>query len=164
MRAAFGETPAPDDPDWSALESGAIERIVARCAGACDALCVERRGPTQAVDATQIPRSAAYFDVRISAPIALTIGVGIARELSETPPARMLGPEMLADVPLDVRVVLGRGILSTSSLLDLRPGSVVPLHTKVAGTSELNLAGQRIALGTCGVLHRRSAFEVRYLA
>lgn len=162
VRAAFGEAPAPDEAAWTALESGAIERIVARCAGACDALCAERRGPTRAVDRAQIPPSVAYFDVRVSAPIVLTIGVGIARELSETPPARMVTSEMLGDVPLDVRIVLGRGILSTPGLLNLRPGSVVPLQTQIAGTSELNLAGQRIASGTCGVLHRRSAFEVRY--
>jgi flagellar motor switch/type III secretory pathway protein FliN len=163
VQAAFGEAPAPDEAAWSALESGAIERIVARCAGACDALCAERRGPTRAVGVTQIARPVAYFDVRISAPIVLTIGVGIVRELSETPPARMLSPEILSDVPLEVRIVLGRGTLSAPGFLDLRPGSVVPLHTKVAGEGELNLAGQRIATGTCGVCARRSAFQIRYL-
>ena len=161
VQAAFGEEPVADGAAWSALESGAIERIVTRCASACDALGAERRGPTSAVEAAQLPRPAAYFDVRIAAPIAFTIGVGILRELSETPPARMLSLDALADVPIDIHVLLGHGRITVPSLLALQPGTVVHLRTKVAGEGELNLAGQRIALGTCGVRHSRSAFEVR---
>jgi flagellar motor switch/type III secretory pathway protein FliN len=159
--AAFGEEAAPEDGSWSALEAGAIERIVARCAVACEALCVERRGPAGAVDAARAPRPAAYFDVRVAAPIALTIGIGIVRDLPQTPPSAMLPPAVLADVAVDVRVILGRGTLAAPSLLGLRIGSVVPLGTKVDGEGELNLAGQRIALGTCGLRNGRPAFEVR---
>jgi hypothetical protein len=162
VRAAFGEDVPPEDGSWSTLEAGAIERIVARCAHACDALCVERRGPTSVVDAGRIPRSVAYFDVRIAEPLALTIGVGILRELSEAPPARVLSPGTLAEVGIDVRVILGRGTITAPGLLGLQVGTVVPLGTKVASEGELNLAGQRIAFGTCGVRNSHSAFEVRY--
>jgi flagellar motor switch/type III secretory pathway protein FliN len=161
VAAAFGEDTTSEDGAWSALEAGAIERIVARCANACDALCVERRGPTSAVDAARVPRSVAYFDVRVSAPVALTLGVGILRELPETPPSATLTPAALGSVAVDVRVVVGRGTMPVPRLLELQPGSVVPLNTKVEEEGELNLAGQRIALGSCGARNGRAAFEVR---
>ena len=161
VQAAFGEDTAAGDGAWSALEAGAIERIVARCANACDALCVERRGPTSAVDAARVPRSVAYFDVRVAAPVALTIGVGILRELPETPPPATLTPAALGGLAVDVRVILGYGTLPAPRLLELRAGSVVPLSTQVDGEGELNLAGLRVALGTCGVRNGHSAFEVR---
>ncbi len=159
--AAFGEDGTAEDGAWSALEAGAIERIVARCANACEALCVERHGPTTAVDVALTPRSVAYFDVRVAAPVALTIGVGILRELPETPPPATLKPAVLGGVRVDLRVVLGRGRLPAPRLLDLRIGSVVELDTKVDGEGELNLAGQRIAFGTSGVRNGHAAFEVR---
>jgi flagellar motor switch/type III secretory pathway protein FliN len=161
LQAAFGEDTAAEDGSWSALEAGAIERIVARCANACDALCVERRGPTSAVDAGRVPRSVAYFDVRVATPVALTIGVGIVRELPQTPPPSTLAPAALGAVGVGVRVILGQGSLPVPGLLELRVGSLVPLSTKVDGQGELKLAGQRIALGTCGVRNGHAAFEVR---
>ncbi|HEV8023009.1 MAG TPA: FliM/FliN family flagellar motor C-terminal domain-containing protein [Candidatus Lustribacter sp.] len=160
VAAAFGEDPATAGP-WSALEAGAVERIVARCAIACEALCVERRGPTAAVEAGRIPPSVAYFDVRVAAPVTLTLGVGILRELPTTPPPATLGTTALDGVALEVRAVLGRGPLPVPSLLGLRVGSVVPLGTKVEGEGELNVAGQRIAFGTGGLRNGRTAFEVR---
>jgi len=164
LQAAFGEDPGTGAGAWSALETGALERIVARCAVACDALCVERRGAPSLVEAARLPRPAAYFDVRIAEPLALTIGVGILRELPEAPPALTLAPAALAGLRAEVRVVLGTGALPAAQLLDLRQGSVVPLRTKVAGAGELNLAGQRIAFGTCGVRNGHAAFEVGSIA
>jgi flagellar motor switch/type III secretory pathway protein FliN len=164
VQAAFGEEAPADDGAWSALEAGAIERIVARCATACDALCVERRGPTVLMDAAEVPPSVAYFDVRVAAPVVLTIGVGIVRELPAASPSGYLRPEALAEAEIEVRAVIGRGTLTPPRLLDLQPGSVVLLGTKVAGEGELNVAGQRIAFGTCGVRSGRFAFEVRSVA
>jgi len=161
VAAAFGEEGGAEDGSWSALEAGAIERIVARCANACEALCVERRGPTSTVDAARLPRSVAYFDVRVTAPVAVTLGVGILRDLPEAPPAATLTPATLGGIAVDVRVVLGRGALPVPRLLELRLGSVVPLSTKVEGEGELNVAGQRIGFGICGQRHGRAAFEVR---
>jgi flagellar motor switch/type III secretory pathway protein FliN len=161
VAAAFGEEPAAAEGAWSTLEAGAIERIIVRCANACEALCVERRGPTSPVDAARIPRSVAYFDVRVTAPVVLTLGVGIVRELPETPPLTTLGTAALGEVPLEVRAVLGRAALPVPRLLELRVGSVVTLGTKVEGEGELNVAGKRIAFGTCGLRQGHTAFEVR---
>jgi flagellar motor switch/type III secretory pathway protein FliN len=161
VAAAFGEESGSDRGSWSALEAGAVERIVARCANACEALCVERRGPTTMVAATAVPRSVAYFDVRIASPVELTVGVGIVRELPETPPPATLSRSALGAIPVQVRAVLGRGSIPLPRLLELRPGMLVPLGTKVEGEGELNVAGQRIGLGTCGLRDGRAAFEVR---
>jgi flagellar motor switch/type III secretory pathway protein FliN len=160
VQAAFGEAPAPHDEGWSALEAGAIERIVARCAGACDVLCAERRGPTRAVDPAGLPPCVAFFDVRVGAPIALTLGVGIARELPEPAPARTLPAAALDPLALDVQVVLGHATLAAPRLLALRVGDTVPLVTKVAGGGELNVAGQRIATGSGGVVAGHAAFAI----
>lgn len=160
LQAAFGEAPAPHDDGWSALESGAIERIVARCAGACDVLCAERRGPTRAIDPASLAPCVAFFDVRVGAPIVLTLGVGIARDVPEPAPGPTLAPAVLGPVTLDVRVVLGHGALAPPRLLALRIGDTVRLGTKVAGNGELNVAGQRIAIGTGGVVAGHAAFAV----
>jgi flagellar motor switch/type III secretory pathway protein FliN len=161
VAAAFGEEPGTTESAWSTLEAGAIERIIVRCANACEALCVERRGPTSPVDAARIPRSVAYFDVRVTAPVTLTVGVGIVRDLPETPPLATLGTAALGEVAVEVRAILGRAILPVPRLLELRAGSVVVLGTAVDDAGELNVAGQRIAVGTCGLRRGRTAFEVR---
>jgi len=161
IAAAFREEPAPHDASWSALEAGAVERIIARCAPACEAVCGERRGPVRAVDPARLAPCVDVFDVRITAPIRLTIGVGLLRALPDVPPVRTLSGVALNRVSLEARVVLGRGVIDASRLLDLRVGDVVRLRTKVAGEGELNVAGQRIAVGTCGVRMGRVAFDVR---
>ncbi len=161
IAAAFREEPAPHDASWSALEAGALERIIARCAPACEAIAGARRGPLRAVDPARLAPCADAFDVRVTAPVRLTIGVGLLRALPDVPPARTLARAALGSVPLEARVVLGRGVLAASRLLDLRVGDVVRLHTKVAGEGELNVAGQRIAVGTCGVRNGLAAFDVR---
>lgn len=164
LRAAFGEEPGSDAAAWSALEAGAIERIVARCATGSDALCSERRGETRAVDPDDLPPCAAYFDLRITAPIVLTIGVGVVRELSATPPARTLAPAVLERVALPVRVVLARVVLPAPQLLALGVGDLIPLECQVGDRSELNVAGQTLAAGRCGVVQGRAAFELRALS
>lgn len=161
VRAAFGEEHVVHDATWSALESGAIERIIARCAGGVDCLCAERRGLTRAAEPAQIPACVAFFDVRVAAPVAVTIGVGIVRELPMPVPAGSLGAPMIGRIEADLRVVVGRAAIPASRMLALRVGDVIGFATKVDGDGELNLAGQRIALGSCGAVNGRAAFEVR---
>jgi flagellar motor switch/type III secretory pathway protein FliN len=160
--AAFGEETSHRGAP-SALEHSAVERIVARCANACDVLCAERRGPTRAIDAAQLPRCVAFFDVRVTAPVRFTLGVGLLRELPEPEPAPLLSPAAFRAVPLTVRVILGSGQISARRLLELRPGDLVPLGTKVVDEGELNVAGQRVAGGMCGAIRGRAAFVVRSL-
>jgi flagellar motor switch/type III secretory pathway protein FliN len=164
LHAAFGEEATGADGPLSALEAGAIERIVARCAIAVEAICVERRGPTASIDAARLATPVAYFDVRITAPVAFTIGVGMLQEPPAPPPAPLLPAAVLGGLAVEVHAVLGHAVLPVPRLLELAVGTVVPLRTKVAGEGELNLAGQRIAFGTCGVRNGHAAFEVRSIA
>jgi hypothetical protein len=158
--AAFGEEGSPHG-QWSALEHQAVERIVGRCAPAADVLCVERQGPARAVDPARLPACAAYFDVRVSEPIRLILGVGLLRALPPTPPAATLAPAVVGDLALKVRAILGSGCVPAARLLDLRIGDVVMLGTKVADTGELKVGAQRIAGGVCGTRRGWAAFAVR---
>lgn len=160
LDAAFGEASSHRGAP-SALETQAVERIAARCANACEALCAERRGPTRAADAARLPPCVAFFDVRVTAPVIFTLGVGVLRELPDAEPAATLTPAALGAVGLEARVVLGTGRISARRLLDLRPGDLVALGTKVVDAGELNVAGQRVAGGICGVVRGRAAFAVR---
>ena len=161
IAAAFREEPAAYDATWTALEAGAVERIITRAAPACDLLCGERCGPVRTIDPALLAPCVDFFDVRLSAPVQLTIGVGILRELAAMPVSAPIPGVSLAAIPLELRVILGYGTIPASRLLDLRAGDVVRLDTKVAGEGELNLAGHSIAFGTCGVVDGRAAFDVR---
>jgi flagellar motor switch/type III secretory pathway protein FliN len=114
----------------------------------------------RAVDPALLAPCADFFDVRVAAPARLTIGIGSTRQVVPPAPIRTLAPPTLGAIPLEARVVLGRGVVLASRLLDLRVGEIVPLHTKVAGEAELNVAGHGIALGSCGVFQGRAAFDV----
>ncbi len=161
VQAAFGERAHHHARDWTPLELGAAERIVARCANALEPLLAERRGPTRSADPAALPPCAALFDVRIGAPAAVTIGIGITRELAPPPSLGSLGANGIARIPLDVRAILGSGRITAPRLLELRVGDLVMLETQVDGDGELKVGNQRVARGTCGVIDGRRAFHVR---
>lgn len=159
VRRAFGE--GGDEPGpCSALELRALERIAARCAPTFDALCAERTGSARAVALDAAPRCVAYFDLRLGAPVAATLGVGIARRLPDPGPSRRLAAEALRAVPIAVRAVVARGTLAAARAAALRPGDVVALDTPLDGASELRAGGELVARGRCGALGARLAFRV----
>lgn len=164
VHAAFGEPPAAvraSGPGaWSALERSALARIAARCATACDALCADRRGATRAVEPATLPGCAAFFDVRVSAPLAFTIGVGVLRPLPPPEPGTRIAPATLGEVELELRAVLGRAYCDARSIAAWRPGTLVRLATGTRTGSELCAGTRRIARGTCGIVGRCTAFAV----
>jgi hypothetical protein len=161
---AFGERSphGPDLPDsaCSVLEAHALERIAARCAAAFDPLCSERRGVSQPVAASDVPVCVAYFDVRVHAPVELTLGIGIVRDLPDPGPAGSLPAGVLDAVALDLRAVFAEGTIDTAAFVRIRPGDIVKLNTKVGAPAFLNVAGHRVAIGAAGVIASRSAFCV----
>jgi flagellar motor switch/type III secretory pathway protein FliN len=161
VQAAFGEDAPRTVHAWTPLELRAAERIAARCAGALEPLCAERRGPTRAVDPAALAPCAALFDVRVGAPFAVTIGIGITHAPPAPPSPVVLGMSGLARVSLDVRAVFGRGSIAAPRLLELRAGDVVVLDTKVDGEGELKVGNQRVARGICGVVNGLRVFHVR---
>lgn len=164
---AFGEAeaaaPALDEP-CSALELQAIERIAARCAPALGPLCAQRAEGTQRVVAGQVPACAAYFDLRVRAPVELTLGVGIVRALPEPSPAGVLSPAALEEVGLEVRAVFAEGMIDAADFVTIRPGDVVKLDTKVGALASLNVGSRRLAKGVAGAVSSRTAFLCRDLA
>jgi hypothetical protein len=158
---AFGEGDALSDAACSALELHALERIAARCAASFDPLCAERRGGARTVRAHEIPACVAYFDVRVGAPIPLTLGIGIVRDLPDPGPSGALSSNALDAVPLEARAVFAEGLLDAAAFVRLRPGDVVRLDTKVGAAASLNIAGLRLASGVVGVAAGRTAFQVK---
>ena len=157
---AFGEGDALPEGACTALELHALERIAARCAVAFDPLCAERLGASRAVASRDVPLCAAYFDVRVHAPVPLTLGIGIVRDLPDPGPSGTLSPGALDGVPVRARVVLGTGVIASAALGALRPGDVVPLDAALDAQASLTLAGRVLARGTCGVTGARGAFLI----
>ena len=148
----------------SALELHALERIAARCAAAFEPLCAERRGGPRAIGAAEAPACATYFDLRVHQPITLTMGIGIVRELPAAVPPGTLAPASLEAVTVEARAVFAEGTIDAAAFVQLRPGTVVKLDTKVGSPASLNLDGNRLAVGTPGAVASRAAFLVRDLA
>ena len=161
---AFGEGEDLPDGACSALELHALERIAARCAATFDPLCAERRGASRAVRAHEVPVCVAYFDVRVHAPVALTLGIGIVRDLPDPGPSGALPRSALDPLALEVRAVFAEGILDAATFVNLRPGDVVRLDTQVGAPASLNIAGRRLASGVAGVIANRTAFLVNDVA
>jgi len=153
---AFGEGSALPPGACSALELYALERIAERCAQAFEPLCAQRTAPARAVNARDVPSCVAYFDLRVRAPFALTLGIGVARDLPDPGRAGSGGPPSLDDVPLRARAVLGRAAISAAMLARLRAGDVVPLR----GESTLEIGARIIARGRCGVSDGQAAFAI----
>jgi hypothetical protein len=161
---AFGEGEPLGPSVLSTLELHAIERIAARCSSAFDPLYAERSGASHPVGAGTVPLCVAYFDVRIHAPIAIEIGIGIARELPDTGPAGRFPPALLAQVPVEVCAEFATGTMDIATLLGLEPGDVVALETQVGAPATLKIAGRRLASGVGGVRAGRYSFEVQTVA
>lgn len=161
---AFGESDALPDGACSALEVHALERIAARCAAAFDPLCRGRGEGPRSVRTHDVPACTAYFDLRVHAPLPLTLGIAIVRDLPDPGPAALLAPRTLEALTVDVRAVFAEGILDAAGFVELRPGSVVRLETKVGALASLNLGAGRLATGVAGVVASHSAFLVHDVA
>ncbi|HYW53905.1 MAG TPA: FliM/FliN family flagellar motor C-terminal domain-containing protein [Dongiaceae bacterium] len=163
---AFGESRGePELPEQacSALELHALERIAARCASAFGALCAECES-ARAVRPHEVPACTAYFDLRVHAPLPLTLGIGIVRELPEPSPAGALSPSALGSVTVEARAVFAEGTLDAARFVKIQPGEVVKLDTKVGAPASLNIGHRRLATGVPGVVASRTAFLVHDVA
>ena len=161
VRRAFGEAGASDGAPISALETHALERIAARCAHAFDVLCAERRGPAQPLSFADVPPCACYFDVRVTAPLPITLGIGIVRDLPSPGAGPRLNPRCLDEVGIPVRAQFASGWVAAGQLASLSVGDVVRLNTKVGAPAALKVGETTIATGDCGLADAQAAFLVR---
>ena len=161
---AFGEADAggavPAEAGWSALERCALERIATRCAAAFDPLCTQREAAARPVEPGEVSSCAAYFDIRLRAPVALTLGVAVVRDVPDPPPAPAFASAVLEAIGVEVRAVLGEARIAAWALAELAPGAMVRLDTKVGDPISLNVAGNHVAFGIPGVVALRNAIRV----
>lgn len=161
---AFGEGDDLPGGACSALETHALERIASRCAAALEPLCRGRAEGPRRVRESEVPACTDFFDVRVRAPVALTLGIGVVRELPDPEPAALLARRSLEECTMDLRAVFAEGILDAAGFVELRPGSVVRLETKVGAPASLNLGTGRLATGAAGVVGSHTAFLVHDVA
>ncbi len=156
---AFGEDDGRATTPQSALERHAYDRIASALAGALDPLCGERRGPPQRAHPADA-RWTSYFDVRIRTPIAIRIGVAVAREtpVPQAPVARPLAA--VADVPVVVVARTALAPMTLAAVARLRVGDVVRCDTKAGFSAVLNIDDRCAAHGTCGVANGRLAVRI----
>ncbi len=160
VQRAFGETVILESPALSALELHALERIAGRCAATFDPLYAERRSGSQRIAGPALPACVAFFDVRVSAPVAIDIGVGVVRDLPDSGPARPFPPALLARVPLDVHVEFATGTIDARTFLSLKPGDIVRLDTQVGAAAGLKIADTYMASGCGGISGGHYSFEL----
>jgi flagellar motor switch/type III secretory pathway protein FliN len=159
-----GAPPGLADRACSALELHALERIAARCAAAFEPLCAERQDVSHALGAHEVPACVAYFDLRVHAPLPLTLGIGIVRDLPEPSPSGALPPRALESVTLEARAVFAEGTIDAAAFVTLQPGQVIKLDTKVGAPASLKCGARRLAMGVPGVVASRTAFLVHDVA
>ena len=102
--------------------------------------------------------------MRVRAPVALTMGIGIVRDLPDPGPSGALPASALDSVAVEARAVFAEGTIDAAAFVALRPGDVVKLDTKVGAPACLNLGGRRLATGVPGVVASRTAFLVHDVA
>jgi flagellar motor switch/type III secretory pathway protein FliN len=66
----------------------------------------------------------------------------------------------LLDVQVELSVDFARGMLPAAMVLGLRPGTNVPMTTRIGEPGRLRLGGAVLAHGECGALGERNAMIV----
>lgn len=139
----------------SPIERRVRDDIIHGMTGALSHLC----GPDvrRANDATD--EFFTYFEVLAGAaqPARIGIAAGPAAPLA---PQQTVRPDDLGHVEVEVSVELARGEVPAARVLDLRPGDVVPMTTRIGEPGVPRLAGSALARGTCGAAGTRFAMMV----
>jgi hypothetical protein len=131
--------------------AGAIAANLSPVCGSREAHCVERVG---AIDGF-----VSYFELLIEEPVEARIGIALSRD--PLPEARgRLEVGHLAGVRIMARVSLDLGKVEAGAVARLAAGAVVPIRLGDLRRCSLTVAGQRLARGTCGVIHGRYALAV----
>lgn len=155
--AAFGEA-AMHARDLSRVERELLDRLARSLGGALAHACGRDVAPPERI--LDISGYTTYFELLLERPVRARLGVALSREPALPPAGATLRPADLLGVELEVRVQLGKGALPAGAFLDLRPGTIVPMMTKIGEPGVLLTDGTRLARGECGSRGQRSAFAV----
>jgi hypothetical protein len=162
--AAFGERPAGSAPerDLSPLERDILDRTVAAIAGTLNPVCGARerevleRVPT-------ICGFETYFEIVLEQSVEARIGIALSRDPTPEPHGR-LEIEDLGDIPLVPAVCVDLTRIEAGALAKLAIGAVVPIPPSTEFRGRLQVAGQTLARGTCGIRNGRYALAIEALA
>ena len=154
--SAFGEEPG-GSRNLSAVEQEVLVRALRGIAGSLAPVCGREPSPLERI--LDIDSYMTYFELLVERPAAARIGVALSRD----PVSRASGSlrlEDLGSVEIEVCAEFASGTLSAAAFLDLRPGTIVPMKTRVGEPGLLKTGGAVLARGECGALGERSAMIV----
>ncbi len=144
---AFGEEPN-DSRQLSAVEQEVLVRMLQGLATCLAPVCGRDLQPLERI--LDINGFTTYFELLLERPASARIGVALSRD----PVSRGAGNlriEDLLQVEIEVSVQFASGALPAAAFLDLRPGTDVPMKTRVGEPGLLKLGGAVLARGECGV-------------
>jgi flagellar motor switch/type III secretory pathway protein FliN len=154
--SAFGESAGVARP-LSAVEQEVLVRALRGIAGALAPVC--GRETTALERILDINGYVTYFELLVERPVTARIGVALSRD----PAARGGGTlriQDLLDVEIELSVQFAAGTLPAAAFLDLRPGTNVPMITRVGEPGLLKIGGAVLARGECGTLRERNAMII----
>lgn len=143
--SAFGEAQR-DTRDLSPIEQRVVRRVFSALTPALAAIC----GPDIRSDNDLAGPFRTYVELRIEAALPFRLGVALRKEPAMPPAAGGLRIEDLGEAPVELRAELASGLLSAAGFLNLRPGAVVPMSTKIGQPGTLKLGSAVLARGVCG--------------
>lgn len=153
--AAFGEI-EPGDRAISPIELEILERTVNALGGCFAAVCGKQSGIERILD---IRGFATYFELLLEAPACARIGVALS---CDPAPAAVPGLQVedLGAVEVEVSAVFAQGLLAAKDFLDLRPGALVPMMTRIGEPGLLASGSTALARGECGAVGERNVLVV----
>ncbi|HET6894191.1 MAG TPA: FliM/FliN family flagellar motor C-terminal domain-containing protein [Candidatus Baltobacteraceae bacterium] len=155
--SAFGELPDAQRP-LSALEREVLVRALRGIAGSLAPVCGRELSPLEPI--LDIHGYVTYFELLVERPVAARLGIALSRDPVARSGASALHLEDLGGVEIEVCAQFACGMLTAEAFLGLRPGTIVPMKTRVGEPGLLKIGGAVIARGECGALGERSAFIV----
>lgn len=153
--SAFGEQEQHDGRELSAIEQDVLERGMRALVTTLSPVC----GRDLAAGPAPPGPFCVYFEILINGTAPLRLGVAVASE----PAAAVSGAlrlDDLCDVQVGLEVHLAGGEISAGELLALRPGTLVPMKTRIGEAGRLVLAGTVLARGRCGTNGGRNALVI----
>lgn len=154
--SAFGED-AGAVRTLSAVEQEVVLRALRGIAGSLAPVCGREMTPLERI--LDIRGYATYFELLVERPAAIRLGVALSRDPVSRGGAT-LSLQDLDPVEVEVRAQFAAGTLSAAEFLDLRPGSIVPMTTRIGEPGLLKIDGALLARGECGALGNRNAIVV----
>lgn len=155
--AAFGESVAQARA-LSPLENEVLLRAVRALSGSLSAVCGRDTAAVEPI--LDMAGYVTYFEMLVERPVPARIGVALSRD-PVTKASATLRIEDLLDVEIELSAQFAAGELPAAAILNLRPGMLVPMMTKIGTPGLLKAGGTIFANGECGTLKERNALIVR---